>query len=265
MADIAGLAADLRAEHEAVDAMVAGIDSSDWLTPTPAAGWDVRDSVGHLNYFDETARLALTDPAAFEEHVDELLSGRAGAADVVHARTLEPQHLLERWRTSRQQLLAAVADADPGERVPWYGPAMSLASFVTARLMETWAHGQDVADALGLPPVVSGRLRHVIHIGVGARRYAYLVNGKEDSGAPVRVEAAAPDGTTWTWGPDDAADRVTATALDLALVLTQRRHRDDTDLTVEGPVATEWIAIAQSFAGPAGTGRAPGMTRVSQS
>lgn len=264
MADVGALAADLRAEHEAVDAMVSGIDGSDWLTPTPAAGWDVRDSIGHLNYFDETARLALTDADAFKEHVDELLSGRAGAADVHHSRSLEPQHLLERWRSSRLQLLEAVAEAEPGERVPWYGPAMSLASFVTARLMETWAHGQDVADALGLPPVVSNRLRHVIHIGVGARRYAYLVNGKEDTGTPVRVEAAAPDGTTWTWGPDDAADRVSGTALELALVLTQRRHRSDTDIVVEGPTATEWISIAQSFAGPAGTGRQPGMNRVTQ-
>lgn len=264
MADITGLVADLEAEHAALDAMVAELDSGTWLTPTPADGWDVRDSVGHLLYFDETARLALVDPDAFAAHAEELLSGRAGAADVALARSLEPVHLLERWRLSRSTLVAAVREADPGRRVPWYGPAMSLASFVTARLMETWAHGQDVADALELAPVVSDRLRHVCHIGVGARPYAYLVNGKEDSGAPVRVEAKAPSGERWVWGPEGSEDTVSGTALDLALVLTRRRHPADTDLIVHGPVAEEWIGIAQSFAGPPGPARRTGLPKVTQ-
>jgi uncharacterized protein (TIGR03084 family) len=132
---------------------------------------------------------------------------------------------------------------------------MSLASFVTARLMETWAHGQDVADALGHEPVVSDRLRHVCHIGVGARAYAYLVHGMTDGGAPVRVELTGPG--AGAWGPEDAPDRITGTALDFALLVTQRRHRDDVALTVTGPTAEEWMSIAQAYAGPAGTGRKP--------
>ncbi|HEX7355903.1 MAG TPA: maleylpyruvate isomerase family mycothiol-dependent enzyme, partial [Mycobacteriales bacterium] len=179
-------------------------------------------------------------------------------------RSMSPAALYERWQEGRRRLDAALRAADPATRVPWYGPAMSLASFVTARLMETWAHGQDVIDAVDGEPVVSERLRHVCHIGVGARPYAFRVHGQEDPGTPVRVEARAPSGETWSWGPEDAADRVTGTALDLALVLTQRRHRDDTGLVVDGPVAEQWISIAQSFAGPAGTGRAPGLRRMTQ-
>ena len=135
---------------------------------------------------------------------------------------------------------------------------MSARSFITARLMETWAHGQDVVDALGAERPPTDRLRHVAHIGVGARPFSYVANGREPNPAPVRVELVAPSGDEWTWGPDDAADRVSGPALDFCLLVTQRRHRDDVDLTVQGAAADEWIGIAQAFAGPPGPGRRPG-------
>jgi uncharacterized protein (TIGR03084 family) len=134
---------------------------------------------------------------------------------------------------------------------------MSLTSFVSARLMETWAHGQDVADALGLPPVTTSRLRHVIHIGVAARPYAFRVHDMEDSGDPIRVRTHNPADETdvWTWGPEDAADVLSGSALCLALVLTQRRHPDDTDVRATGATAERFLSVAQAFAGPAGSGR----------
>lgn len=146
--------------------------------------------------------------------------------------------------------------------MPWYGPDMSLASFITARLMETWAHGQDVVDALGAPPVVSHRLRHVCHLGVAARPYSFSVHGVEDPGDPIRVEVTGPAGEVWSWGPEDAADRVAGTAVDFALVVTRRRHPDDTTLSVTGAAARRWMSIAQCFAGPPGEGRRPGLGRV---
>jgi uncharacterized protein (TIGR03084 family) len=123
--------------------------------------------------------------------------------------------------------------------------------------METWAHTQDIADALGVTREPTDRLRHVAHIGVGARAFSYAVHGKTPPQTPVRVELTSPDGTLWTWGPGDAAGRVTGPALDFCLLVTQRRHRDDLDLDIEGPAATEWMSIAQAFAGAAGTGRPP--------
>ena len=135
---------------------------------------------------------------------------------------------------------------------------MSAMSFVTARLMEVWAHGQDVRDALGVAPAVSARLRHVAHIGVGARAFSYAVNGLDLPPEPIDVALVAPDGSIWSWGPGDAADSVSGPALDFCLLVTQRRHRDDVDLTVVGPRAEEWISIAQAFAGAPGPGRAPG-------
>lgn len=135
---------------------------------------------------------------------------------------------------------------------------MSALSSVTARLMETWAHGQDVADALGVLREPTDRLRHVAHLGVQTFGFTFRNNGREVPQVPVRVELLAPSGASWTWGPEDAADRVTGSALGFCLVATQRRHVDDTDVTTTGPVAAEWVAIAQTFANTPGPGRAPG-------
>ncbi len=130
----------------------------------------------------------------------------------------------------------------------------------TARLMETWAHGQDVADALGTVREPSARLRHVAHLGVRTLGFAFTVHGLPAPQAPVRVELTAPDGGLWTWGPEGAADRVAGPALDFCLLVTQRRHRDDLALTAVGEVATAWLPIAQAFAGPPGKGRQSGFS-----
>ena len=126
---------------------------------------------------------------------------------------------------------------------------MAVASSVTARIMETWAHGQDVADALGVGRPLTGRLRHVCDIGIRARPFSYRNRGLPPPETPLRVELVAPDGSSWEWGPPDAADRVTGTALDFALVVTQRRLAADSDLVVEGDDARTWMGFAQAFAG----------------
>lgn len=261
---VAGLGEELAAEQADLDARVAGLDEGQWRTPTPAAGWTIADQISHLCFFEEKAALALDDPPAFARHAEELqayLNSAAGedgdGPDVVIGRSTTGAKLLGRWRQARVVTVARALAADPATRVPWYGPPMSLASFLTARLMETWAHGVDVGDALGLPPVATDRLRHVCTIGVKARAYAFWVHGVEDPGDPVRFEVTGPGGDAWSWGPEDAADRITGPALDLALLLTQRRHLDDTALQVQGATATTWMGIAQAFAGPAGPGRAP--------
>jgi uncharacterized protein (TIGR03084 family) len=262
---VAGIGAELAAEEAALDERVASLDPAGWATPTPAEGWSIADELSHLCFFEETATLALTDPAAFATHARELAayigSGMSGdGPDVAIGRSSPGSELLERWRRARAATVdAAVAAeaADPKTRVPWYGPPMSIASFLTARLMETWAHGVDVGDALGLPPMATDRLRHVCTIGVKARPYAFTIHEVADPGDAVHVELTAPDGSTWGWGEEGAGDRITGPALDFALLVTQRRHLDDTALVVEGPTARAWTAVAQAFAGPAGPGRAP--------
>ena len=180
-------------------------------------------------------------------------------ADAIAARYRDRSgaQLLAWFDQARADLLVTFKDMDPAARLPWFGPAMSAASSLTARLMETWAHSQDIADALGIAREPTDRLRHVAHIGVGARAFSYAVNGKARPAAPVHVSLIAPSGAVWTWGPAHATDRISGPALDFCLLVTQRRHRDDLALIVEGPAATEWMTIAQAFAGPPGPGRRP--------
>jgi len=253
--DMTALAADLAAESAVTRALVAGLDESGWHTPTPAAGWDIADQISHLAYFDEVTVRSAVHPAEFEA---ELTAAREGVnPDAIAARFRDRSgaQLLEWFDTSRADLLSTFRNLDPRARLPWFGPAMSAASSLTARIMETWAHTQDIADALGVTRESTSRLRHVAHIGVGARAFSYAVHGKTLPQAPVRVELTGPDGDLWAWGPADAADRVTGPALDFCLLVTQRRHRDDLALIIQGPAATEWMSIAQAFAGTAGTGR----------
>jgi uncharacterized protein (TIGR03084 family) len=257
-ADMTALAADLAAESAVTRALVAGLDEDGWHTPTPAAGWDIADQVSHLAYFDEVTVQSATRPEEFRAGLAEAAASGGINPDTIAARFrgLSGAQLLTWFDTARAELIGVFTTLDPRARLPWFGPAMSAASSLTARIMETWAHTQDIADALGVTRDPTDRLRHVAHIGVGARTFSYAVHGQTPPAAEVRVELTAPDGgSSWTWGPDDAADRVTGPALDFCLLVTQRRHRDDLTLAIEGPAATEWMAIAQAFAGAAGPGR----------
>lgn len=249
---------DLEAEHEDLDALVAPLGDEQWSQATPSPGWAIRDQISHLWFFDQRAKMAITDPDAFAADVTWLLAHGGTDASIEPGRSLPPAALLDQWRADRRSLIDVAAEVDPAARIAWYGPPMAARSFITARLMETWAHGQDVADALGVTRPPTSRLRHVAHIGVRARPFSYAVRGLTLPAAEVTVRLAGPDGDEWQWGPDGADDLVSGPALDFCLVVTQRRHLADTGLSVEGATAAEWMSIAQAFAGGAGPGRRPG-------
>ncbi|MDQ1705752.1 MAG: hypothetical protein QOF18_2118 [Frankiaceae bacterium] len=238
---------DLRDEHADLDGHVAGADLA---RATPAEGWSVADTVSHLWFFDREATTALVDPDAFTAGLTAIYADVDGwtVRTIGEGRALGDE-LPDVWRRTRADLLAALAAADPAVKVPWYGPPMSPASFATARLMEYWAHGQDIADALGIRREPTARLRHICHLGVRTRGFSYAVRGMAVPTGDVHVALQGPDGSTWRWGDLDAADRVVGSAEDFCLVVTQRRLVQDTDLDVTGPLATEWMSIAQAFAG----------------
>jgi len=249
---LAPMLADLAAEHDSLDAVVAALDADAWDTATPAEGWAVRHQISHLTYFDEQAALAAVDPTAFEQNRDVLFADPASFDTSGTNAALDPTALLESWRAGRQTLLDAFTGRDPSERLPWYGPPMSARSFLTARLMESWAHGTDIAGSVGATLPATDRLRHIAHLGVVTRRWSFSVRGLEAPDGEVRVELDPPSGgVPWTWGPADAPDRVTASALDFCLVVTQRRHIDDSDIVATPGPAAEWMAVAQAFAGGA--------------
>lgn len=259
MVSLTALLADLRAEGDELDGMVADLPADAWSTPTPAPGWTIAHQVAHLAWTDDQALLAATDADAFQAGLAELVASGAAATFVddgaAAGAALPPAEILAGWRARREGLAVALGEIPDGTKVPWYGPPMSPASLATARLMETWAHTNDVADALGVRRTATPRLRHVAHLGVRTMGFAFTVHGRTPPAEPVLVELVAPDGDAWTWGPDDAAQRVTGSALDFCLLVTQRVHRDDTDLVAVGSDADTWLDIAQAFAGPPGEGR----------
>jgi uncharacterized protein (TIGR03084 family) len=252
--DLTQLCDDLEAEHASLDALVADLDEAGWHTPTPAPGWTIRNQIGHLTFVEGRAVLSFDDPDAFAAAFDE---DRRDAGLFAHHMDGEPlpddsSQVLASWRDTGAKFIALARAMDPGARVPWYGPPMRPSSMVSARIMETWAHGEDVAEALGVERAPTERLRHIAHLGVGARRFSYTIRGLDPVESPVRVELVGPDGSTWTWGDESASDAIRGGALDFCLVVTRRRRVEDTDLDVSGSAAAEWMSIAQAFAGPPG-------------
>lgn len=254
------LIADLRAETAELITVIESLDPAGWELPTPAEGWAVRDQISHLAWFDDAATGAAADPEGFRSARDALLARGDGAVHelVLASRGLAPRQVLDWFGAARARMTEALAGLDAKDRLPWYGPDMSAASFVTARLMETWAHGQDVADALGVVRVPTVRLRHVATLGVRAMPYGFAMRGLPIPAGPVRVELTLPGGTVWAAGPIGVPDVVRGPALDFCLLVTQRCHRHDTTLEVAGETADAWMEVAQAFAGPPGKGRAPG-------
>jgi uncharacterized protein (TIGR03084 family) len=257
---IADLVQDLHAETEVLTACLEELAPADWVLLTPAEGWTVLDQVSHLAFFDRAVTTAVTDPDRFRRERDEALRRPGSMVDAIAAasRGRAGADVQAEFTSARRAMVDAFLAADPGGRVPWYGPEMSVAAALTARIMETWAHGQDVFDAVARPHPITSALRQVAHIGVRALPNSFITRGREVPLAAVGVALTAPSGEVWTWGPQDSADRVTGPAVDFCLVVTQRRHLSDTAVVTTGAVAGEWMSIAQAFAGAPGAGRAPG-------
>jgi uncharacterized protein (TIGR03084 family) len=252
------LVGDLRAESDALDDLVAGLDDDGWHLVTPAPGWTIAHQIAHLWWTDRVSLVAVTDGAAFDDILKDAATHPTGFVDAgaEQLAATPPAEMLAAWRTTRSRLHDELLGVADGRKLPWFGPPMSATSMATARLMETWAHGLDVADALGVKRPATDRLRPIAHIGVRTRDFAFTVHGLPVPPEPFGVELRAPDGSTWSWGPADAAQRVVGSAEDFCMLVTQRRPPAELDLRAVGADAERWLGIAQAFAGPPGAGRA---------
>jgi uncharacterized protein (TIGR03084 family) len=271
MVTLAEVLSDLRDESGALDGLVSRLSDVDWSRPTPAVGWTVAHQISHLTWTDRAATLAATDRIEFFRLLSDVMDAEPGAVvDRAAADGLAPPaELLSRWRDGRDALAKALVAVPPGEPLSWFGTAMSATSSATARLMETWAHGQDVAETFSADNDEIGaaaralrqptaRLRHVAHLGFRTIGFSFTVHGLPLPAEAFRVELSGPDGALWTYGPEDAPQRVSGPALDFCLLVTQRRHHADLALQTQGDLARQWLTVAQAFAGPSGPGREPG-------
>ncbi|MFJ7219517.1 TIGR03084 family metal-binding protein [Amycolatopsis sp. NPDC098790] len=261
MTDTTNVLAGLEAEAAALDALVAGLTEAEWDTPTPAPGWTVRHQIAHLAFIFRIAGLAAAQPDVFgalakqTEAVGFDAAVNAALADYLG----DPAEvLLTRWRAERDAGLKALAAVPAGQLVPWLVNPLPPAVLACAGMMEVFAHGQDVHDALGVRPVRTDRLGPLVGFAVRVRDFGYEARGLTPPGVEFRFEITAPSGAVWTFGPDDATERVTGSAEDFCLLVTRRRHRDDLDVRAAGELAGHWLDIAQAYRGPAGEGRRPG-------
>ncbi len=250
---------DLSDEYEALDDIVAPLNKEQWDLINPFVGWSIKKEIAHIAYIDGTARLAATNPRAFARHMEEVFQNmETFDENQEKISNWYPAKILEHWRRERNALLQALQSLGHKDRLPWYGPSMSARSFATARIMETWAHGQDIVDSLGIERPPTDRLRHIAHLGVSTFGWSHANRGLEVPDVPFRVELVGPSGGLWTWGPKDAAESVSGTAEDFCLVVVQRRHVEDTNIKTEGKVVRNWMFIAQAYAGPPAKGPGPG-------
>lgn len=245
---------DLRAEADELHAFLGTLRESDWSRPTGFMGWTPWDVVAHLHFFDEMSLRALEGEEAFAARRTELIkSFGGGKTNAEIARDtygpLAPKELLARWIESCHDMAEQLGASNPKRRLPWFGPDMGVRMFTTARLMETWAHGQEIYDLVGAERQPTDRLKHIATIGVKTFGWTFVNRGQQPPGPPPYIRLTAPSGAIWEWQEPSDVERVEGSALDFCLVVTQARNVADTALEVTGPVATQWMAIAQCFAG----------------
>lgn len=217
------------------------------------------DEIAHLCYFDETGLQSTRSPDEFVRDT-RLLAERLAQGEEISAiareryATLDGPALLHYWRSRYESLVSALAALDPKARLAWYGPPMSARSFASARIMESWAHGQDIWDVVGRVRPASVRLKHVAHLGVSTFKWTFINRKLPVPDRVPRVELKAPDGTTWRWNEEISDQFVKGSAVDFCLLVTQRRHLQETDLMYDGDGVRHWLSMAQCFAGPPADG-----------
>ncbi|GAA1547859.1 TIGR03084 family metal-binding protein [Dactylosporangium maewongense] len=255
--------ADLTADAEAVDRMVADLDESQWTLPTPAEGWTVAHQVGHLAFVFRIAGLAAGTPEAFTALTQRIGTGFGAFDKAVNAAleeylVLPREALVARWRAERDAGTAALAGVADGTLVPWLVRPIPAPVLCAAGMTELFAHGQDIADGLGVQRQHTDRLKRVVGFVVHTWEFGYQSNDMTPPAGQFRFEVTAPSGAQWVFGPDDATQTITGPAVDLCLLATRRRHHADLDLVATGADAQAWLEVAQAYRGPAGKGRAPG-------
>lgn len=256
---------DFLAESEALFELLTNLEEPDFERATEFKGWTLNNVLRHLHVWNLAADLSLTDEAGFDAFyaaVGENVSGGLKGFEANYLDGLSGQALLSTWRDAYQRVAEHFRGADPSQRVKWAGPSMSARSSITARLMETWAHGQEVYDELGVVRENADRIRNIVVLGNNTYGWTYAVRGEE---APVPrpcLQLTAPSGEIWTYNEPNEEERIEGLAEEFCQVVTQVRNIADTGLKVVGAVAEDWMSKAQCFAGPPETPPAPGVRRT---
>jgi uncharacterized protein (TIGR03084 family) len=256
-------ALDFRAECDVLHAALVAAPAAAWQRPTQFKQWTFDDVLGHLHLFDYAAELAARSRNDIEGFLAELALEQKKGITVTEftrrwLRGCSGTELLEHWHRQYLHLADLFLPLAPDMRLAWAGPDMSARSFMSARQMETWSHGQAIFDLLGLERVEHDRIRNIAVMGINTFGWTFTVNRREIPATRPYVRLVSPSGATWEWNDPAAADRVEGSAVEFCRVVTQTRNVRDTSLLVTGATAQAWMDLAQCFAGPPERPPAPG-------
>ncbi|WP_027243298.1 TIGR03084 family metal-binding protein [Leisingera daeponensis] len=248
-------AEDFRAESRALAAILADLPEAAFHKATQFKDWTIDHVLGHLHLFNAAAEASLQGEDAFAAFIAPVLQDMQAGRTILECQFpwlggLSGRALFHAWREGAERCADAYAAADPKRRLKWIGPDMSALSAITARQMETWAHGQEVFDLLGLQRQDHDRIRNIAHLGVATYGWSFANRGLQVPEPAPFVQLTGPSGAVWEWNEPQDGNSVKGSAVEFAQVVTQVRNAGDTSLQAEGAAAQEWMRIAQCFAGP---------------
>jgi len=261
-------ALDFKAESDALYALLRDLDDAAFAEATQFKGWTLNDVLEHLHMWNWAANESYVDEASFEAFLADVMQSMGAGGMKAYERKwvgdLSGRELLEAWHAFYSEMAERFTEVDPKKRLKWAGPDMSARSSISARLMETWAHGQEVFDHLGVVRQDGDHIRSIAVLGTNTFGWTYATRKQTPPGPMPYVRLTAPSGDVWEFGELSDSERIEGSAAEFCQVVTQVRNILDTQLQVTGEVATDWMSKAQCFAGAPETPPAPG-TRFTKS
>jgi len=258
-------AEDFRAESAALHALLKDVDRARFDEPTQFKNWSIKTVLEHLCFWNQMAKYQLSDEAELVSTLNQIGAYKGGmrAYEAACFKGVSSDVLFESWWAGVHECADMFAKCDPKARLKWAGPDMSARSSITARLMESWAHGQEIYDHLGVRRENKDRIQNIVVLGVNTYGWTYKTRGETPPGAMPYLVLKAPSGAVWTYGEKSETSRIEGSAEAFCQVVTQVRNVADTELVLTGPVAKDWMGKAQCFAGAAHPPPAPGTRGIS--
>lgn len=254
---------DFRAESDALYKILAPLDEASFIRPSQFKGWSINDVLGHLHLWNWAADAGLNNIAQFEAINGQLNTAlNAGQSLRLFEKQwrgeLDGHALLNVWRDFYTDMSRRFADVDPATRVRWFGPSMSVRSSITARMMETWAHGQAIYDMLGIQRADTDRIKNIAILAINTFGWSFSNRGMAVPDAIPHIRLHAPSGAVWRWFDECEDNLIEGSATEFCQVAAQVRNVADTNLQAAGNTANRWLSIMQCFAGAPEDPPAPG-------
>lgn len=261
------LGQDFLDESNALHALVAPLDDAELKQETAFKAWTIERVVQHLHVWNMAALMSLKGDGSFETYYAQLENHRRGGGTMGSFERewldgLSGRDLVTAWHSGFSETAARFAEAEPSARVKWAGPDMSARSSITARLMETWAHGQEVYDTLGVVRRNADRIRNIVVLGNNTYGWTFKVRGETAPGPRPHLHLTAPSGEVWLYNDPSDSEVIEGLAEEFCQVVTQTRNIADTALKCTGANARNWMSKAQCFAGDAEPPPAPGSRKT---